>query len=105
MRLLRDQILIRPLAPEDELKNGIWMPPNNSAESRWADGEIVAIGEFAFLAGNGDRAPFPYEVGDRVQYNRFQVVDDKYEFDGEGDLFLTTATAVIGVYERELAVV
>lgn len=104
MRLLRDQLVIRPDKEEEEHKSesGLYLP-SAAKPSLWAYGEVLLLGEYVQRYSDASIEGWPYAVGDRVQYAKHQGTD--FELDGDKTVVLTTAGSVYAVLEPALAVV
>lgn len=98
MKLLRDQIVIRPDEQEEEnvTPSGIIVP--TAKQNQFSLGEVVQVGEYGHRASNGGTIPSSLNPGDRVLYRKFQ--SEEFDVDGgETGLRLATEAAVIGVLE------
>lgn len=76
MKLLRDQVVIRPLKDDSgdfTTASGIVMP--TSQQPLWAEGEVVLLGEYSQKHQDGSVDPWPYKVGDIVVYQKGAVMD------------------------------
>jgi len=97
MKILRDQVIVRPDEPDAEPKtdSGILLP--NGAQNPWAVGEVVALGEYAAVSATGEKDPFPYVVGDRVQYAR--GAGQPFELGADKSIVLVHAPNIYAVLE------
>lgn len=102
MRLLRDQIVIRPDEADVDPKttSGIFLP--GSQQSPFTTGEVVALGQWSAKGADGTEHPFSVQVGDRVEYARHNGME--YVWHDE-KVILTSEQAVVGILEPDLAVV
>lgn len=97
MRLLRDQILIRPIAPERQ-QHGLWIPETAKRPNyELYQGTVLAVGPGKRRKFNGALMPTEVKPGDHVMYYWVAAkVGNKITVDGE-DLPIITEEHVQGV--------
>jgi len=66
-RPLGDRVLIRVLPPNDEMKNGLYVP--DTAKEKPQEGEVLAVGNGRVF--NGERIPLDVRVGQRVSFGKY----------------------------------
>ncbi len=100
MKLLRDQIVIRPIEDTDEVTtaSGLVLPGKASPV---VEGEVVAKGEYAGRALDGTPIQSILQVGNLVLYNRGAGTD--FQINDEDGLKLMQEGHVIAVLESVTA--
>ena len=95
MKMLADNVLVRP-EPWPETKLGAILMPDNSAEKKnFARGVVKEVGPGLFLS-NGDRPPIEAEVGDHILFyksNGVQLIVDKL------DMVVISERTIIAILE------
>jgi chaperonin GroES len=85
LKVLGDRVLVKQ-DPEETSKSGILLP--DSAKEKPQRGTVVAVGEGRRL-DNGELAPPPVKVGDRVIYSKYGGTEVK---DGDEELIVLNSS-------------
>lgn len=85
LKVLGDRVLVKS-DPEEEMKGGIILP--DSAKEKPQRGTVVAVGEGRVL-DNGELAPPPVKVGDRVIYSKYGGTEI---LDGDEELMIMNSS-------------
>jgi chaperonin GroES len=85
LKPLENQVILKPVKPEEVTKSGIILPETAGKEAT-KQGVVEAVGEGKLLE-NGQRQPMSVKVGDRVIFKSYMPTDVKIE--GEEFLILS----------------
>ncbi|MEE8184650.1 MAG: co-chaperone GroES [Acidobacteriota bacterium] len=73
---LHDRILVKWIAPKEEVKGGIIIP--DTAKEKPMEGKVIAVGA-GRLDENGKRVQMDVKVGDRILVGKYSGTEIKIE--------------------------
>lgn len=85
---LADRVVVKPIAPEDQVKGGIIIP--DIAKEKSQQGEVVAVGP-GKISDGGTKIPMGVKNGDKVLYGKYSgtevtIDDQEYLIMHEADI-------------------
>jgi chaperonin GroES len=92
IRPLHDRVLIKRIADQEQIVNGIYIP--EIAKEKPQQGEVVAVGEGKILENGSRRAP-EVKAGDRVLFGKYGGSEIK--IDGE-EYLIMREDEILGVF-------
>jgi len=75
---LGDNVVVKPVAPEEVSKGGIFLP--DTAQERPREGKVIAVGP-GRTADDGKSIPMELKVGDLVVYRNYAGTEFKEDED------------------------
>lgn len=75
---LGDNVVVKPVAPEEVSKGGIFLP--DTAQERPREGKVIAVGP-GRTADDGKNIPMELKVGDLVVYRNYAGTEFKEDED------------------------
>ncbi len=91
---LYDRVLVRRIAPKEQLKGGIIIP--DSAKEKPQEGEVIAAGGGKRLE-DGKIAPLDVKIGDKVLFGKYS--GSEITVDGE-ELLIVREEEILGVLAK-----
>lgn len=89
LKPLGDRIIVKPKAPEEVTKGGIFLP--DTAKEKPMEGEVIAVGK-GRVADDGKLIEMEIKVGDKVLYGKYsgteiRINDEEHLIMRESDVY------------------
>jgi chaperonin GroES len=94
IRPLADRVVVKPAAPEEKTKSGIYLPDTASKE-RPMEGTVLAVGA-GRLDDNGRRVPMHVKAGDKVLFAKYGGTEYKV---GDVEYLILSEKDILGIIQ------
>ena len=95
IRPLADRGVIKPAAPEEQTKGGIFLPDTANKE-RPTEGTVLAVGE-GRLDDNGRRVPMHVKAGDTVLFAKYGGTEYKLD---DVEYLILSEEDILGIIQK-----